>query len=134
MKNENIYKNIKKEDIINKEEKEKNKNEEKQQINVIKSIESNNKQINNKENKDKNENLIEKITTTYKFKYKDIINVFLDKVIKEAIEKQNDDEDSLIRARSFDQDLFGKFILQNDNNISKLNKSISDGEDNNFEI
>ena len=134
LKNENIYKNLKKEDIINKEEKEKNKNEEEQQINVIKSIESNNKQINNKENKDKNENLIEKITTTYKFKYKDIINVFLDKVIKEAIEKQNDDEDSLIRARSFDQDLFGKFILQNDNNISKLNKSISDGEDNNFEI
>ena len=60
----------------------------------------------------------------------------MDKVIKEAIEKQleNDDE-SLIKARSFDQDTYSKLMLQMDNNnVSKMNKSSSDGEENDFEI
>ena len=128
----NNDKNDKKEEITIKGEKVNNDDE---QVNLIKDKDFTFEEINiSKENKDKNLNLFEKINPNYKFKYKDIINTFLDKVIKEAIKKQKDDESSLVRARSYDQDLFGKFILQSNNNISKLNKSISDGEENDFEI
>ena len=58
-------------------------------------------------------------------KYPDLIHNFLDKVIKEAIEKQKDDDDELVKARSYDQDVFSKFILHSENNVSKMNKSIS---------
>jgi hypothetical protein len=60
--------------------------------------------------------------------------VFLDKVIKEAIEKQKDDDDELVKARSYDQDIFSKFVLHSENNASKMNKSSSDGEENDFDI
>ena len=90
-----------------------------------------NEKIINKENT-KNNNEIKVIK--YNLKYKDLIQNFLDKVIKEAIEKQKDEDDDLVKARSFDQDLFSKLTLQNENNTSKLNKSSSDGEENDFEI
>ena len=67
-------------------------------------------------------------------KYPDLIHNFLDKVIKEAIEKQKDDDDELVKARSYDQDIFSKFILHSENNVSKMNKSSSDGEENDFDI
>ena len=116
-------------------------------INNINNNESNNNEISNNEisNNESNNNLINNNDNyinkdNYKFdfprelKYKDLIQNFLDKVIKEAIEKQKDDNDSLVKAKSYDQDLFSKLILQNDNNVSKMNKSSSDGEDNDFEI
>ena len=100
----------------------------------------NNNNVNDEEeNKNKNmdNNLSNiKVKEPKKLKYKNLIDNFLDKVIKEAIEKQleNDDE-SLIKARSFDQDTYSKLMLQMDNNnVSKMNKSSSDGEENDFEI
>ena len=109
-------------------------------------IDISNNDDNNLNDKSKDEEIREKnnisqkvsdnvVNETKKLKYKNLIDAFLDKIIKEAIEKQKDEDDDLVKARSFDQDAFSKLILQMDNNnISKLNKSSSDGEENDFDI
>ena len=164
-KNNNIYSifdifygNLKEDDSKKNEQEKKEKiiNEQKdnnsEKNNLINSYEINNKdEINNNDDKIKNNvinndeikndevneisNINNKLNPPHKLKYQDLIQNFLDKVIKEAIEKQKDDDDDSVKARSFDQDIYNKLILQIDNNnISKMNKSSSDGEDNDFDI
>ena len=124
LKEENIEKN-------NKVDKKKIKEKFENKIEINNNENEKNKQI-DKENEIKITN--NKFIKSYKLKYKDLIQNFLDKIIKEAIEKQKDDDDGLVKARSFDQDLFSKLTLQNENNNSKLNELSSDEEENNFDI
>ena len=153
-----------KENINKEKQKEENENEKEEELNNInnENIEDNdiknnisnsndkidisNHEDNNLNDKSKDEeirennNISQKVSDNEvyepkKLKYKNLIDNFLDKVIKEAIEKQKDEDDDLVKARSFDQDAFSKLILQMDNNnISKQNKSSSDGEENDFDI
>ena len=144
----NIYENNN--NIINNNKNNNNeiKNSEESEIkelannnnNIINNNKNNNEIKNGEESEIKelanNNNIINNNTNnSHKLKYKDLITNFLDKIIKEAIEKQKDDDDNSFKARSYDQDIYNKFLLQIDNNnISKLNKSSSDGEENDFEI
>ena len=63
-----------------------------------------------------------KININYKMKYPDLVKNFLDKIIKEAIEKKKENfgSNKLSRARSFEQDFFDQGILDSESNNNNL--------------
>ena len=74
------------------------------------------------ENLNKENNDI-KINFKYELKYPDLVKNFLDKVIKEACDKQNEnlENNQLNHARSFEQDFFEQSILDNKSDNNKIN-------------
>ena len=69
------------------------------------------------------ENIEIKLNPEYKLKYPDLVKNFLDKIIKEAYDKKNENygNNHLNRARSFERDFFEQNLLDNDTNNNKMN-------------
>jgi hypothetical protein len=59
----------------------------------------------------------------YKLKYPDLVNNFLDKIIKEAFDKKKENfgNNQLNRARSFEKDFVEEELLDFNVNNNKLN-------------
>ena len=81
------------------------------------------------ENENNENNNIINLNTEYKLKYPDLVNNFLDKIIKEAYDKKKENfgNNQLNRARSFEKDFFEEELL--DNNINKNKLNLEGGDD-----
>ena len=76
-----------------------------------------------------NENNFINLKTDYKLKYPDLVNNFLDKIIKEAFDKKKENfgNNQLNRARSFEKDFVEEELLDFNVNNNKLN--LDEGDD-----
>ena len=76
------------------------------------------------------------INKKYQLKYPELVKNFLDKIIKDASDKKNEQGDfDDIKAKSFEQDFFGNNLLEKEKKSKNFNfNNSSDFDDNNYEI
>ena len=87
-------------------------------------------------NVNKEDNSEFEINKKYQLKYPELVKNFLDKIIKDAYDKKNEQGDfDDIKAKSFEQDFFGNNLLEKEKKSKNFNfNNSSDFDDNNYEI